>query len=123
MVSGKYLIILGFILIGLVLTQTPIIVATATCASGNPNPMVNTDCNYDTTSFPNPGKCCFQSYYVSGSIVRSCVGLNTMTAFTDQFYTLQARATNSNGSNFNLDCASEYISISFMIIALFALIF
>ena len=76
-------------------------------------------CNRRTDSTT---RCCFNSY-AGTNVVNTCLPLSSATFDDFEKYYNDAKELDSNAKNWSLDCGQSFITMSSLILALFALLF
>lgn len=117
MVSTKLLLVIAFVMIGAAVSSS------LTCLGVNTDSaktVSKASCNAETDS---TNRCCYNSYTVSDVTSKVCVPITNAQFDTIGDVIDAAKTANSGWGSYSLDCAQSYITLSFMILALFALLF
>ncbi len=112
MVSTKLLLVIAFVMIGAAVSTS------LTCAAVTANAASKATCNAEKDS---THRCCYNSYKSGNVEAKACLPITN--AQFDAIGDFIKGAKNSAWENYSLDCAQSYITLSFMILALFALLF
>jgi hypothetical protein len=117
MVSTKILLVIAFVMIGAA-TSTAL-----TCAGVNTDgskTVSKSSCNAESDSV---GKCCYATYTLAGTNVKACTPVTNAQFDTIGDLISATTKANSGWGSYSLDCAQSYITISFLVLAIFAFLF
>jgi len=93
-----------------------------TCSSANEDPanVSKENCNKISDSY---SRCCYQSYKLSGTTYKSCQPILTAQFNGFETYFDELKDLNSAWGNYKFDCGQSFISLSLLVLAIFALMF
>ena len=121
MISNKILIVIAIVMLGYALSsQTGCDGKTLGAILMNNTPPKKEDCISETDSYQ---RCCFATYKIDGNSLQSC---QTMTNAEFLEFNARFEAFKLLYPDFEdprLDCGQSFITLSFIVLALFALLF